>query len=367
MSYTPRLKNHSTIDDNITSTIKNMIDEKGKTCVSIIVPTHRLGQDRQADHRAVQEAVTAAKQAILNESNDYLSAIDDLFQQIDFTRNKEGIGIFVSPNIRKLVRFPFPVIRKITVDKFFLLHDLLYVENYSTAYYVLDISKKKIHLFRGMMDHLEEINDQNFPQKITDNYEYSKPSQSSSDAGYAHVKSFEKDKSEIDLIRLKKAFREADKKFSEYLPKKTPLLLCGSKRTVSLFAAITNHESNIITSIGDNFSGTELHDLELLAWLQLRSYIDNQKLSLVEEFKEKIGAGLAVYKIEEVSKAAIEGRGFILLVEKDYNTYLNDKHGKYPDAVNKIITTVLEKNGRVIVLENDSLKDYKGIALITRY
>lgn len=364
MSHTSWLKDHSSIDNSIMSTIQKMVDEKGKTCVSIIVPTHRLGQDRQADHRIMEDAVAIAKQALVNESTDYMVAIDELYQEIDFNKNKEGIGIFVSPNIRELVKFPFPVARKISVNKSFLLQDLLYVENYSTPYYLLDVSKKKIHLFRGVMDHLEEIHDQNFPQKVYDDYEYNKPSQSSSSAGYAHVKSYEKDKSEVELIRLKKTFRDAGKNLSEYLTKKTPLLVCGTKRSVSLFTAIANHENNIISSIGDNYHGMELHDLELLTWLQIQSYVNNQKQELVEEFKEKIGFGLAAWGIEDVRKAAIEGKGLKLLVEKNYCKDSNDKH---PDAVNKIITTVLEKNGNVIIVEDETLRDYKRIASINRY
>ena len=370
MSHIPRLKDHSNIDNTISATIKKLINEKDKTCVSIIVPTHSLGQDRQGDRKAIQEAVAEAKQAVLYEREDYLSTIDYLLQQIDFNTAKEGIGIFVSPNIRILIKFPFPVKKKIVVNKFFHLQDLLYIENYCMPYYLLDISKKEIHLFRGIMDQFEEIQNKNFPRKIHEEYEYTKPSRSSSHAGYAHVKGFEKDKSEVEHIRLKKVFREADRCLSEYLTGKTPLLLCGPERDISLYKFVTKHEHNIITSISDNYRGADFHDLELLSWLQIKSYVDNQKLVLIDEFKEKIGAGLAVYGVENVWKAAKAGKGFKLLVEKDYgNTAFvrGRKHRKCGDIVDEIVITTLEKNGKVIIIENDALQDYNRIALIKRY
>ena len=37
------------------------------------------------------------------------------------------------------------------------------------------------------------------------------------------------------------------------------------------------------------------------------------------------------------------------------------------ETVNEIMSTVLEKNGRVLIVENDALKDFKRIALLTRY
>ena len=192
MSHTTWVQSHLDINNDVSPEIKDMVKEKGNTCVSIIVPTHRIGQDRQADINEAQRAILVAKQSVLNEEEKILSGIDDLFEQIDFKRNKEGIGIFVSPDIKKLVKFLFPVTKKIIVNKHFHLQDLLYMESYSTAYYLLDISKKEIRLLRGIMDHLEEIKDENFPKKIIDDYDYSKPSQSSSNAGYAHLKGFEK-------------------------------------------------------------------------------------------------------------------------------------------------------------------------------
>jgi hypothetical protein len=363
------------------SVIKNLVKERGKTCVSIIVPTHRVGQDRQGDKLEIQRAVMTANQALVNKAGNFLSDIDSLFQQIDFKRNKEGIGIFVSPGIKKLVNFPFPVTEKVVVNKFFHLHDLIYTENYGTVYYLLDISKKEIHFFKGMMDHLEEIKDENFPKEIVDNYEYNKPSHSNSGSGYAHVKEVEKDKSIMSQIRLKKIFRQTDKLLSKYIvTKDTPLLLCGPEKDISIYRSATKHAENIVSSISDNYKGTSIHDLEVLAWLQIRSFIDEQKLKLVNEFKEKRGEGLGVYGIKKIWTAAKEGRGLVLLVEKDYGKTAfvttdnrlfletpEEKDARYCDVVDEIVNTVLEKKGKVIVMEKDILEDYERIALITRY
>ncbi|HET6766428.1 MAG TPA: hypothetical protein VFH08_03480 [Chitinophagaceae bacterium] len=366
MSHTTWLHSHLDTDNDVSSEIKDMVKEKGSTCVSIIVPTHRLGQDRQADIKEVQRAILVAKESVSSEEEKILSGIDDLFAQIDFTREKDGIGIFVSPHIKKLVKFPFTVTKKIIVNKLFHLHDLLYLENYSTAYCLLDISKKEIRLFRGIMDHLEEIKDENFPKEITDDYEYSRPSQSSSNSGYAHVKGFEKDKSEVQQLRLKRIFRDTDKCLVKYLTtKEIPLLLCAAEREISLFKSVTNHLDNIAGLIANNQQRTSMHDMEVSAWDQLKSFIDLQKLKSVDEFKEKIGTGLAVYGVEEVWRAAKEGKAFRMLVEKEYNrsAFVTQE----VDTVNEIMSTVLEKNGKIIIVEKDDLKDFKRIALINRY
>jgi release factor family 3 len=381
MTQTTWLQNPSNAKDSAASIIKSMVNEKGKTCVSIIVPTHRIAPSGQGDRLEVQRAIIAAKEIVSNKPGNFLLDIDSLFDQIDFNKNKEGVGIFVSPNIKKILSFPFPVTRKIVVNNFFHLHDLIYIENYQTDYYLLDISKKEIHLFRGMLDHLEEIKDKNFPKKIVDDYEYGKPSRSNSGSGYAHVKDVEKDKSTLRELRLKKIFQVTDKLLSKYInTKDIPLLLCGPTEDISIYRSATKHTDNIITSMSDNYKGSSVHDLALLAWLQVRSFIDERKLKLVDDLKEKFGEGLAICGIDGIWPATKEGRGRLLLVEKDYGKmglitkddqlFLHgsgEKPVRYSDVIDEIINTVLEKNGKVVIMEKGGLEGYGGIALMLRY
>lgn len=381
MTVSPGLRDHTETGNGLSSDINEMKGEKGKTCISVIVPTHRMGQDRQGDRIEIQEAITVARQEALVESNELFDALDELFLQIDYNQNKEGIGLFVSSSIKKIVRFPFPVTKKIVVNKYFDLHDLLYFENYQAKYYLLDISRKEIHLFHGIIDHLEEIKEGIFPKIITEEYEYNKPNQSTSDAGYAHEKGFEKDKSILAKIRMKNYFRQADKSLSKYLvTKETPLLLCGSQENISIYKSATKYSDNIVACMGDNYRDSNIHDLEVFAWLQIRSFLDGQKLQLIKEAKEKMGRALTAVGIKEVWKAAKAGRGLKLLVEKEYDqpAFITDndilflqhpgeKHVICPDAVNEIMTTVLEKKGTVIIVEKDILGDLQRMALILRY
>jgi len=379
MSHKTWLEDHPAADNKISVDIKDMLKEKGKTCISIILPTHRLGSDRQGDRLEIERAVLAAKHAVQYEPK-LLVAINDLVEMIDFNHNKEGIGLFVSLNVTKLISFPFPVSKKIVIGKYFHLQDLLYTESYEEDYYVLDISQKEIHLFHGVMDHLDEIRDDHFPQEIKDDYEYSRPDQSSSNSGYAHVKGFEKDKSILQQMRLKKVFHEMDKSLIKYMEtKKIPLILCGSPKSIDLYRSVSGHSDNIIAVISDNFRYKGIHDLEVFAWLQLQSHVNTEKLKLIDGFKEKIGEGLGLYGIEETWQAAKEGRGLKLLVEKDYARHafisenkLNldppqESHAIIKDVISDIMNTVLDKKGKVMIVEKDELKDYDRIALITRY
>jgi hypothetical protein len=281
-----------------------------------------------------------------------------------------------------LVHFFFPVKEKVMIGRSFEIRDLLYQTNYSRRYFTLMISEKEARLFEGRLNGLVEITDHNFPKKYVDDYIYSHPSRGSSYVGNAFVKEFEKDKSQLEEIRYQHFAGQVGDGLKDYLINDTPLILAGAKKDLSYFKSANRNLLHVIGEIPGNYSYTGLTELAELSWEVLRPFLDQVKQQLVREFEEKIGQGLGVTGMTEIWRAAEEGRGLELLVEKDFSqpgfltnndaTHLHLRPPKEPhrilaDAVDDLIESVLEKNGRVTMLENDLLKDYQRIALITRY
>lgn len=365
--------------------IKDLIAAHGSPCISIIVPIHPHGikveQDKKNVLQAIVHAIHSTHKIGIFKQNEIVSALNELYRKINFSNSNSGVGLFVSPDVKKIIKLPLPVTKKILVNEVFDLRELLYVENYSQPYHLLDISKNEYHLFRGKMDRLEEICDENFPIKLVDDFEYARPSRSTSNAGYAHTKGFEKDKSILQKLRTKKGLQRAGKSLTRYLAsKKAPLIVCGLSENISIFKMAIHSLDNVIFSMGDNYRHTSLHDLEVFAWTTMRSFFDEKKLESFHELKEKVNTRMAEYGIDKVWKATVDGRALKLLVEKDYELPAwvtgdneihlqrpNHMYGRSTDAVMETITTVLEKGGDVIVVENDLLKEFKRIATINRY
>lgn len=367
--------------------INELLAERGQTCLSILLPMHRLSPERRTDIIETKKAIQKAKEFIKLKYPEFkmqqlfFSGLDELTEKIDFTHNDRGLGLFISPRIKKLVKFPFPVRKKIILTNSFEIRDLLYSHYYTGPYYLLHLSEKIIRFYSGRTNALEEIKDDFFPYQVIDNYEYAHPSRAQASSGHAALQSIEKDKSIIEKSRRQEVFHHADRQIKKILPTEVPLILCGTKNELGLYKKISTVLNHLAGTITGNYTHTSLSLLGDKAWFKVKNYLEKNKLDVIHNFRERIGRGLAAEGVEAVWKAAKAGQGMTLLMEKDFAkpafVDLNDYniHLKPPahhfniisDVVDDIAETVLDKKGEVLVFENGALEDYGHIGLITRY
>jgi hypothetical protein len=366
-----------------------LLSETGVPCISIIVPTHRLSPDRIQDPETLSKEVERVKELLnlqypqSDHTNDMVEKMDELISKIDFVHSKDGIGIFVSPRISKLVPFSFPVRKKIKAGDAFDSRDLIYNRNTIIDYCVLSISKKNIQLFKAKGEDIQEINNGDFPLHYEETYEYSKPSRATSFEGSGVLKGFERDKSVLEDIRLKDFLRTADHLLEKYLNTNTPLVVAGGTKEIADYLEITQFEKRIIAEVKGNYNFNGDKQLAGLAWKEVQNHFKDQNEILVSNLQELVGKGMIAIGIEKVWKAAREGKGLQLIVEKDFecNAFLLDdqyelklkkptaskKYITINDSVERVIKTVREKGGKIVFVDNGELKNFKGIALQLRY
>ncbi len=361
-------------------------NETGKICVSIILPTHKLSHERQVDRVSVSKAIEKAGILLKEKFGVYnfekiTQTLNELFSEIDFDHNDEGLGLFVSESQRLMIKFPFPVVEKIIIGNRFEIRDLLIAEKYNTPYLMLHFNEQGAKLYQGQMDHLQEIKDEYFPAEYAEEYEYNPPGKSSFFAGSSVVEQFEGDKSVQQAIHFKNFLQKTDKKLAPYLVKNMELIVMAPKKELAWFQSVTSHFEKVIASIHGNFQHDSLTEIANTCWKEMKLYLDKISRQEFDLFREKIGQKHAVFGLDEVWKSAREGKALKLLVEKDFmfTGYTDEQeyelHGSpagendkvLPDAVDELIRMVLDKNGGVCFTENDQLKEYDRIALITRY
>ena len=374
-------------DQFITRQFNLIQKERCNICVTVIVPTHQLSPERRVDGLEVEKAIRRAKEYLSNsysekEISPLLSSLDELYSSIDFNHNAMGIGLFVSAEVRQLVNFLFPVKEKIVISDSFHLRDILYQDNYTIPYFALHLSENEVKLYQGSLTSLLEIKDNIFPMKNEDQYEYSHPTRGSSYFGNSFTKEFEKDKSILQEMRYESFLSHVDRELNRYLVNAVPLVIIGATKDLSYFKIKSHHANHIAGHVHGNYSYDSVNELGRLTWKTVKDFLDHAKEKTIRELQEKIGQGHGVAGIDAVWKAAYEGRGLRLLVEKDfslpgfftsgddYHLHLHppqQPHHIVTDVINKLVDLVLDKKGDVIVVENGLLDDYQKIGLITRY
>ena len=369
--------------------IDTLLQERADLCITVIIPMNRTAPERSKNDKKIRTALNKTKALIQKreisdkQKETLVQKLDALYLHFDSLHNEEGIGFYVSENISSMLKFPFQVIDKIKINQRFDARDLLYYQQQLIDYKVLSISKKHQRLLSGKGKELREVQNEDFPCDFNDDYEYAKPTRGTS-FGSRTLKEFEHEKSLLQEIRLIDFLRSKEALIGKYIKANMPLLISGGNKEMADYLQVTAHQKNIIAKINGNYNFNG--DLQLAdhSWHAIREYLSKQGETLLLELKELIGKDLVAIGLEAVWKAANEGRGLELLLEKDLETsaYLyndgftlkekkpvksNLNYTTVKDAVEKTISCVRDKKGKIFFYENGTLQKFKGIALRLRY
>lgn len=361
--------------------INDLISNMQPPCISVIVASDPANE--KSNYELLRKSIRQAKellnaQVIGEDIKAHMSlmlesAITDIHE-----KPGNGLGIFLSATTHLIITFPFDVKHKVIVGDMFEMRDLRYLKQYSDPYFVLNLSKKGVHLCKGVLDELEEIQDGKFPLLYEDQFQYERAA--IADSSSSRLKSFEKDKREISELRLKAVFREADAMIKDYITGEKKVLLAGSQRMTSLYRSITNHEDHIVGKISGSFNKNNFDKLTDSAWQAFMRFKNNEIATLVKDLDGSNSKYLAE-GLPEAWSAANDGNGLMLLVEKDlhHRAYRKDNsdtldldppkkpYTVLPNAVDDLIRTVESKNGRVLLTDNDQLRNHGHLALVLRY
>ncbi len=340
--------------------------------LSILLPTHRTSPDNKQDPIVVKNLVDEAKQRLLEEFgkreiDPVFNKLDALVEQIDYRYTLDGLGLYVGPDFAKSYNLAFSLPARVVIDKTFATRDLVYGLHREQSYWVILLSQGSTRLLAGTGETLEEIEDGTFPIQMTG-------------PGATSPIPFDADTSYLD-DRIRRFFQRVDDALAEYIgTDSTSLIVGGVVRQISFFQEVSRYNSAIVGTITGNYDRVAAHDIvpEVLPIMHVAR--QRQREEALQELEAAVSAQRVVSTVGEAWRLANEGRGKLLLVEKNYhvpavldengNLNLVDEVGGtevIDDAVDEVIEAVLAKGGEVLMVDDGSLTAHEGIALILRY
>lgn len=381
-------KNGSSIapKQNVSEELKTLLNEKNNTCVSIILPLNDISTDQRAGKLHLSKAIKEVNELLTIETSAdtsrVINALRKLQGEVIFRPNDQGIGLYVSEDMNFYTGFPFPVSEKIIVDKSFHLKELLLKEHYSNPYTLLYVDEKEIRLYNGKATELNEVKSEVFPMFFEGGIDKQSPLINSFFARNTYVQSLDKNKIEKLEANHKDFFRKASESLTPYLENAEILVVCGARKYLSEFLYHTSNKEKIQGIFFGNYSRFNEADLAEMVWPSVKNHIDKNLANILSDYNEKVTEDMTEEGITHVWDAVMSDRGDTLLIEKDLEIkgfvedqnpgtlYLHppkNSHTVLPDAVDTVIKIALDKDIKVVFVEDGLLNRSMRIALITKF
>lgn len=289
-----------------------------------------------------------------------------IIKTLNFNTHKKSIAIYVSPVFEKVLYLDIAVEEKVIVDDSFEIRDLLYNKKQLHKYLVLLLSGKESRMFLGNCSTFVRIVS-NTPESVS-SYINDMPSR---------VANFS-DMSERKEIVMEKFLHHVDAALDIILNSyRLPLFVLGTEKMLGQFKKLTKHTGSVIDYIQGNYEAATQQELLGVLSPYIADWKRVKLKDLLNQLEEAAGKGKLALGMKKVWREAMNHKGRLLVVEKDYMypAHPHDKaeidkviapYNKFSyirDAVDDVIEKVLENGGDVEFVDKDLMKGHR-IALV---
>ncbi len=344
-------------------------------CVTITLPTHRTNPDNQQDPIRLRNLVSEASNRLLEEFSkreaaNILARLEETANSVDHQHNLDGLALFVNEDIGFAHKLPFTVPARVIVDETFATRKLVLALNRTVRYWVLALSENTTRLYEATRDALVEVTSEGFP--LTHDGPGGKMGLPS---GPANPSAYRDE-------YHRKFFREVDEKLGLFLADDPlPVFVLGVDRYLSFFDEVTQHQNKILDRVLGNYDKHSLPELVDVVWPVAKEALLAEHMKVMELLNTAVGERRVATAVDNIWRAAQEGRGRVLIVEETYHFPARlDETGWHltvadsatdpdviDDAVDEIIEAVLAKGGEIAFVLDGSLTDYQRMVLLLRY
>ena len=353
--------------------ITNLANENNYPSITISLNTHRTHPDSEKDAIVLKNLLSQASERLSSEFDkreiepilDKLSQIED---EVNINYNLDSLHIFISKDTKEIIKSPWPTQEDtVHITDSFAIKPLIKAYNRSEEYMILLVSQSGVRLFETIDNAItSEIKNEDFPTS-------EKPPISAD----PEIRSDAKKADNVLREFLNKTDKALVKVYNETGLK--TICICTETNYVRLMEVADRPDAYQGYAAID-YNNTEPHQLAGQAWEIARSHQKAEIQDSIDEIKEAVGQGMVITDLQEIFRAAKEGRGELLIAHESYRqpVLVHDEFtielaedgtepGLVDDITSNIAWEVLSKGGRAIFTQNDEIKELGEIALKTRY
>ncbi|REJ79378.1 MAG: hypothetical protein DWQ47_01160 [Acidobacteria bacterium] len=381
--------------DRIEKDLKEKIFAPGCTpCLSLYQPTHRKHPESEQDQIRFKNLVRQLEESLKDGTGeDEAEALLKPFRELEadrefWTHNLDGLAVLGCDGFFQTYRLQRPVPEIAVAASSFHTKPLLRIVQSSDRFNVLGLDRKKIRLFEGNRDSIDEIElhdemprtiEEALGEDLTEPHTTVAAYGGTDSPGAMHHghggKSAEVDK---DTERF---FRAVDKAVWEHYtePNSLPLILASLPEHQGEFRKISSNKHLLEQGITKHPDSLDAAELKELAWEAFKPVYTARLEKIVEEFGAANANEHGSSDPAEIGRAIAEGRVRLLLIDADKKiagtfdeefgkvSKADADNGLHDDLLDDLGEAALKRGAEIVVVPEYDMPVDTGIAAIYRY
>lgn len=372
------------------STLDSLINWDGAPCVSVYLPTHRVGRETEADPILFKNLLARAEHELVEGGMRPPAAVAlladgrRLLTDAAFWHHQEdGLAFFAAPKRTESFRVPASFAEMVIVTEAFHVKPLWPVVSRGERFSMLTLSWNRIRLFWATKFRVGEIDLPNeVPQSLEEALRLEDPErQLQSHVGGrvgrgAVVQTFHGSpdvREDEDALRF---FRAVDDGVLHLVDRERPMVLAGVEETVALYRKVSRHPTILDDTITGNADRATPDDLHARAWSIAEPYFTRVVVEDGDAFLASGSSG--VRTVPEAVAAARQARVAAIFVPTGTQVWgtvgssgdvvVHDlQQPGDRDLLDMAAIAVWRTGGRVHVVAADAIPGDGPVAVLLRY
>ena len=330
--------------------LKSLIAQQGKWCVSLYMPTHRVGREQQQDPVRLKNILAKAETNLLANGlrrpkvQKLMQPAEELLWDKDFWQHRsDGLAMFLSNEFFVKYRLPAGFKELLLITKNFHTKPLFPLLNRVGKFYILFVSLNNIRLFQGTADTISEIA-LKFPTSMDQalwaddperylNLHSGSISTNETKGGTAIFHGHNPaDEEKKNILRF---FQSVNQGLNDLLEDKNlPMILAGVDHILPIYREACTYDNILEDSLPGNPDKENLKELHERACQIATPIFEDSQKKVFEKFEQLNGqqSALATSDLKAAVRAAKFGQVETMFVPLD-----EQKWGRYDTGSNKVI------------------------------
>lgn len=373
---------------------RTFIDRHSGLCVSLYMPAHRAGKEKEQDPIRFKNLLSLAEERLTAKGTrsaqvrELFKAPQRLLQDQSFWRHQsDGLAVFFSEDLFQFFRLPIKFAELAIISDRFHLKPLLPFLTSDGTFYVLAASQKQLRLLEGTQHSVDEIELESLPQTLADTLPDGFPEKqlqfhtgTQSGTGSRPAMFHGHDISNDIKHRIRQWFRIIDKQLRGMLPAgQSPLVLAAVDTLFPLYKDISTYPHLMEEGIAGNPEGMSPDELHQKAWAIVEPVFKKERESARARYRQLTGSGQTTADITAAVRAAHHGRIEVLFVAagvQAWGRFDPEKDKVYQreipepgdgDLLDLTAIQTLINGGMVYAVAPEEVPDQSLVAAVLRY